>query len=168
MMIKGVDFREITVHKDNRGWLYEAARRDDGSFRGFGQIYVVHSYGEETRGGHYHAKQWDFTVALSGDFDIVLLDLRPTMDLGDSVIIPMRSDKPQGLWIPPMVWHEFRPKRGSFTALGMPSEPYDQKTPDKVIMTLQQARERAEKNLYVDKRVESHPSWRGGDVRHQI
>jgi dTDP-4-dehydrorhamnose 3,5-epimerase-like enzyme len=52
------------------------------------------------RGGHAHHEQQEFLVALSGSFDVTLLDVN-----GEKMIITLNKPN-QGLLIPKMIWRE--------------------------------------------------------------
>ncbi|MDD5131521.1 MAG: hypothetical protein PHH44_02550 [bacterium] len=56
-MIAGVVLKDLTVHKDERGALFEILRSDYPEFKAFGQTYITVCKPGWVKGWHYHLKQ---------------------------------------------------------------------------------------------------------------
>lgn len=69
-----VYLKELTVHADDRGYLYEILRNDDKQFRNFGQVYINYTEPGVIKGFHMHKKQEDNFTCLSGRVRLVILD----------------------------------------------------------------------------------------------
>lgn len=57
----------LTLHKDNRGTLFEAVKTDNG-----GQAFVSSTYPGITRGNHFHTHKFERFLVCSGDAEIRL------------------------------------------------------------------------------------------------
>lgn len=75
-MIDGVVIKYLKVIPDERGFLMEMLRDDDSLFEGFGQVYMTGCAKGAAKGWHYHKKQTDHFVCVSGKALVVLSDLR--------------------------------------------------------------------------------------------
>jgi dTDP-4-dehydrorhamnose 3,5-epimerase-like enzyme len=65
------------------------------------RVYYLYDVPSDSyRGGHAHHEQQEFLVALSGSFDVTLLDVN-----GEKMIITLNKPN-QGLLIPKMIWRE--------------------------------------------------------------
>jgi dTDP-4-dehydrorhamnose 3,5-epimerase len=78
-MIEGVVIRDLAVHADEHGYLYEILREDWPEFKHFGQAYLTVTYPGVIKGWHYHNLQSDHFCIIKGMGKIVLYD-----DLPDS------------------------------------------------------------------------------------
>ena len=131
-MIDGVVIKPLTVHPDERGWLMEILRRDDPSFRGFGQVYVTAVFPGIVKGWHYHQHQWDHFAVVKGTVKLVMYDRReasPTR--GEIVELYPGAHQPLLVGIPPEVAHGFKGV-GTEEAIviNVPDQPYDAAHPD--------------------------------------
>jgi len=75
--------------------------------------------GGETRGGHAYRKNEEFVIALSGSFDVAILDCNErvqTFSLNRSYY---------GLFLPKMTWREMRNFSTNSLALVLSSMPFD-------------------------------------------
>ncbi|MBI4878369.1 MAG: dTDP-4-dehydrorhamnose 3,5-epimerase family protein [Planctomycetes bacterium] len=75
-MIDGVVFRDLVVHADEHGYLYEMLRADWPEFREFGQAYLTSTYPGVIKGWHFHEKQSDHFCVIKGMAKVVLYDNR--------------------------------------------------------------------------------------------
>ncbi len=75
-MINGVEIKKLKLIPDERGFLMEMLRCDDPIFDKFGQVYITGCRGGAAKAWHYHKKQDDYFVCVSGKTLVVLCDLR--------------------------------------------------------------------------------------------
>jgi dTDP-4-dehydrorhamnose 3,5-epimerase len=75
-MIEGVEVKKLMVLCDSRGRLMEILRNDDPMFSEFGQVYMTTTFPKVVKGWHYHIKQSDNVVCVSGMIKLVLCDMR--------------------------------------------------------------------------------------------
>ena len=131
-MIDGVQVKCLRVIPDERGRLMEILRRDDPFFRGFGQVYLTTAYPGVVKAWHYHAKQYDNFVVLTGMMKVALFDDRedsPTRGKVDQFYLGDYNQ--QLLQIPPGVYHGFKCVSAyEALVLNCPSEPYNHENPD--------------------------------------
>lgn len=131
-MIDGVLVEDLTVIPDERGYLMEMMRADSPGYVKFGQVYMTVVYPGVVKAWHYHRKQTDNFVCVSGMAKIGLFDHRegsPTR--GETNTFVMGYQRQRRITIPPGVYH-------GFTAVGtepaaiinIPSEMYDYENPD--------------------------------------
>ncbi|MBE0475713.1 MAG: dTDP-4-dehydrorhamnose 3,5-epimerase family protein [Coriobacteriia bacterium] len=131
-MIEGVKVKELKVIPDDRGMLMEMWRSDDPDFVRFGQVYMTMVYPRVVKAWHYHTKQTDHFVCVSGMAKVALHDRRDgSSTFGETETHVIGWQRQRLLIIPPGVYH-------GFTAVGteaaciinIPSEPYDHENPD--------------------------------------
>lgn len=131
-MIDGVKVKDLKVMPDERGLLMEMWRSDDPDFQKFGQVYVTMVYPGVVKAWHYHKKQTDHFVCVSGMAKVVLHDDRegsPTHGETNEFVIGWQ--KQRLIIIPNGVYH-------GFTAVGAepamivntPTELYNYDEPD--------------------------------------
>lgn len=131
-MIDGVKVKDLKVIPDDRGMLMEMWRSDDPDFQRFGQCYITMVYPGVVKAWHYHKKQTDHFVCVSGMAKVALHDMRegsPTYGETDTYVIG--EQRQRLLIIPNNVYH-------GFTAVGtrpamiinIPTELYDYENPD--------------------------------------
>jgi dTDP-4-dehydrorhamnose 3,5-epimerase len=112
-MIHGVAVKPLKVLVDDRGFLMEMLRSDEPLFERFGQVYVTGCRRGVAKGWHYHKRQADHFVCLSGAALVVLYDGRvdsPTRGQVQEFILvapPTQDPAPLLLKIPPLVVHGF-------------------------------------------------------------
>lgn len=131
-MIHGVKTKALKCIPDSRGRLTEILRCDDAIFKGFGQVYLTTVYPGVVKGWHYHKKQVDNFVCVSGMIKLVLYDNRkssPTYKTIEEFFIGIHN--PILIQIPPDVYHGFK-AIGLEEALviNMPTLPYNHNKPD--------------------------------------
>jgi len=131
-MIEGTILKDLVVHKDERGRLFEILRSDDEIFNEFGQVYLTVCRPGWVKGWHYHKKQTDFFCVIRGKSKIVLFDRRPDskthMEVEEHI---MTADKPQLLVIPSEVVHGFE-NIGDKDCwiINVPNKTYNREDPD--------------------------------------
>ena len=131
-MIDGVMLKKLKVIPDERGRLMEMVRVDDDCFQTFGQVYMTTAYPGVVKGWHYHKKQYDNMVVISGMMKIVLYDMRedsPTC--GEVNEFFAGPHNPVCITIPPAVCHGFKCiSPDEAIVINTVSEPYDYDAPD--------------------------------------
>ena len=131
-MIQGVKVKDLSPIPDDRGMLMEIWRSDDPDFQKFGQVYITWVNPGVVKAWHYHEKQTDHFVCVSGMAKVALHDARddsPTKGETDEFVIGWQRQRL--VVIPPGVYH-------GFTAVGVepagiinvPTELYDYENPD--------------------------------------
>lgn len=130
--IRGIKTKSLTVIPDERGRLFEMLRRDDPIFRKFGQVYCTTVYPGVVKGWHYHKKQYDNFVCVSGMIKLVCYDDRSgSRTRGTVNEYFIGTNNPMLVQIPPHVWHGFKglAHPESFV-INISTEPYNRKHPD--------------------------------------
>lgn len=107
-LINGVIIRNLVVHEDHRGSLYELYQASWIPLDAFLQWNLVTSEPRSLRGVHVHPRHADYLHVISGRMLLGLHDLRPN-DPTDrrSMMIELKGDCPQAVFIPPGVCHGF-------------------------------------------------------------
>jgi dTDP-4-dehydrorhamnose 3,5-epimerase len=131
-VIDGVRVRTLTPRVDDRGSLTELLRADWPEFVQFGQAIATVNLPGVIRAWHYHLKQTDVIVVLSGRAVLPLYDGRegsPTRGAVEEHVADGAS--PFALFVPPGVYHGYK-TLGDVAALilNFPSEVYDPTAPD--------------------------------------
>ena len=131
-MINGVKIKNLKVIPDERGRLMEMLRSDDSLFKKFGQVYMTTTYPGAVKAWHYHKKQTDNFVCVSGMAKVVLYDGRkgsPTYKEINEFFIGVHN--PILLQIPNMVFHGFKcVSEHECIIINCPTELYNYKNPD--------------------------------------
>ena len=131
-LIRGVQIKPLKVIPDGRGRLFEMLRRDDRIFKKFGQVYCTTVNAGVVKGWHYHKKQVDNFVCVSGMIKLVAYDRRPgsrTKGLVNEWIIG--THHPLLVQIPPGVHHGFKGLSvPEAIVINIPTEPYHRARPD--------------------------------------
>lgn len=130
--IHGSSVRNLSVHPDDRGRLFEILRNDDPAFIRFGQVYVTTAFPGIVKAWHRHQKQTDFFCLIQGRARFGLYDPRPespTRGHVDEMICD--GESPQLIIIPNLVFHGFK-NIGDVDVICMncPTEAYDAGSPD--------------------------------------
>ena len=134
-LIFGVKSKKLKLIPDERGWLMEILRSDDGEyFEKFGQVYVTACYPGVYKAWHYHKGQSDHFCCIRGMARVVLYDNRegsPTR--GKLNEFHVGELNPTLLKIPPMVLHGFTAE-GHEPAfiVNIPTEVYNHDRPDEL------------------------------------
>ena len=130
--IDGVDVKELIVHPDDRGSLFEILRCDEVMYRKFGQVYVTSAYPGVIKAWHYHKLQTDYFTCIHGLARLVLFDSRTNSKTHGQVLEFLISpQEPKLVSIPPEVYHGFQcVSKFEAIMLNIPTEPYNPKNPD--------------------------------------
>lgn len=100
-MIDGVRITKLQQRFDERGWLAEVLRAEDGAPQVFGQIFVTAAKPGVTKGRHYHTRKIEWFCVIQGRGCLVLEDLksgvREEVEMGESKMVTVK--------IPPGVGH---------------------------------------------------------------
>jgi len=131
-MIDGVKVKDLKVIPDERGLLMEMWRSDDPDFERFGQCYVTLVYPGVVKAWHYHVKQTDHFVCVSGMAKVVLHDRREgSATFGETNEFVIGWQRQRMVIIPNGVYHGFTPV-GVEPAMivNIPTELYDYESPD--------------------------------------
>jgi dTDP-4-dehydrorhamnose 3,5-epimerase len=131
-LIQGALVRKLKLIPDERGFLMEMLRSDWPEFERFAQSYVTACYPGVIKAWHYHKKQTDHFVCISGMAKVVLYDARPnssTRGIINEFHVGMMN--PSLVKIPPLVYHGFTAE-GVVPALiiNFPTELYHYDEPD--------------------------------------
>ena len=131
-MIEGVKIKPLKIHPDERGFLVELLRSDDSIFKNFGQSYLTKIYPGVVKGWHWHEKQFDNLVVITGMMKIVLYDNRKDSSTYQTINeLFMGEQNMILLQIPPGVIHGLKAIGGeSALAVNFPTEVYNPQNPD--------------------------------------
>ena len=130
--ISGSSVRELIVHPDQRGRLFEILRQDDPEFMRFGQVYVTTAFPGIVKAWHRHKKQTDFFCLIQGRARFALYDPRPESPTrGQLDEIVCDSETPKLIIIPNLVYHGFK-NIGTIdvVCINCPTEVYNAVDPD--------------------------------------
>ena len=107
--IRGVVVKELVRHCDERGYLLEVLRDDDGLLSRFGQSTYTLTYPGVIKAFHWHRHQDDLWFIAQGEARVVLYDLRedsPTK--GVTQVIYAGEHRPLLILIPAGVAHGYQ------------------------------------------------------------
>lgn len=107
--IHGVVVKELVRHCDERGYLLEVLRDDDGLLSRFGQSTYTLTYPGVIKAFHWHRHQDDLWFIAQGEARVVLYDLRedsPTR--GVTQVIYAGEHRPLLILIPAGVAHGYQ------------------------------------------------------------
>ena len=131
-MIKGVHVKKLKIIPDDRGRLMEIMRSDDPFFKKFGQVYMTTAKPGVVKAWHYHKKQDDHFMCISGKMKLALYDARPDSPTYKEVNDFLVSlEDPMLIVIPKEVYHGFKCVSDvEAVVINTPTETYDPKNPD--------------------------------------
>ena len=149
-MIEGVVIKDLTVHTDERGRLFEILRDDDPFFTEFGQAYVTVCNPGWVKAWHYHKEQADRFCCVKGKMRVVLYDGREkSATKGEVNEFLMDSSDPKVIVIPKGVVHGMEcVGEEEAMVLNMPDKHYEHSGPD-------------EHRLALDSEEVPYEGWRG-------
>lgn len=132
-LIDGVKTKKLRLIADERGWLTEILRADDGElFRKFGQVYVSATYPGVVKAWHYHKAQIDNFACVAGMVKLVLIDTRtgsPTEGAVNEFFLG--SQNPTLVQVPNLVYHGWKCISPEIAlVVNVPTEPYHYDEPD--------------------------------------
>jgi dTDP-4-dehydrorhamnose 3,5-epimerase len=131
--IHGVKTKSLRLIPDERGWLMEILRADDGEFfTKFGQVYISGTYPGVVKAWHYHQQQVDNFTCIAGMVKLVLVDTRadsPTKDAVNEFFIGTLN--PQIVQVPNLVYHGWKCiSTEPSMVVNVTTEPYHYAEPD--------------------------------------
>ena len=131
-LIRGVKTKTLRVIPDERGRLFEMLRRDDPLFKAFGQAYCTTVNAGAVKAWHFHKKQTDNFICVSGMIKLVCYDGRagsPTKGRINEFFIGIHNQ--QLIQIPPGVHHGFKGlTEPEAVVINVPDAPYHHAKPD--------------------------------------
>lgn len=131
-LIQGVQTKKLRLIPDDRGFLMEMLRSDWPEFERFGQSYITACYPGVIKAWHYHKKQTDHFVCVSGMAKVVLFDDRegsPTKGLINEFHIGCLN--PLLIKIPLLTYHGFTAEGTDTTLIvNFPTQLYNYQEPD--------------------------------------
>ena len=131
--INGVQITPLLSATDHRGTLTELLTKRDNAIEEVVHVYQVHAKPDSRRAWIYHLHHSDRLAFTSGDFRIVLYDLRvksPTYGVMNVLVGGIQQ--PLLLVIPPCVVHGVHNRgRGDSSYINMPTKFWDPLKPDK-------------------------------------
>lgn len=131
--IDGVKTKALRLIPDERGWLMEILRADEGElFTKFGQVYVSATYPGVVKAWHYHEKQIDNFVCVSGMVKLVLVDTRPDSPTNGAINeFFLGSENRTLVQVPNLVYHGWKCISPEMSlVVNVPTEPYHYAEPD--------------------------------------
>jgi dTDP-4-dehydrorhamnose 3,5-epimerase len=133
-MIEGVTMKQLRRIVDERGYLMEILRSDEGMFRGFGQAYISACFPGMVKAWHCHEVQYDHFCCVSGNLKVGLYDDRDgSATEGQTGVLVVGELNPELVCIPPRVWHGFMAVGGHpAVVLNIPTEVYRYDCPDEL------------------------------------
>ncbi len=102
--MRNVEIKELTVHRDNRGWLAEIFRPEDVNKTMKGQITITTAYPDIVKANHYHKRKWEWYCVIKGKMKLVLKDMNT--EKKEEMILS--DDKLSILKIGPNIAHGFK------------------------------------------------------------
>jgi len=118
---------QLTVHRDERGFLFEVLRCDKPSFSQFGQVYMI---GDAKRGviraWHRHFKMDEWFCCVRGKAEFVLYN----PDSGNFSRYLLSADSPSLLFVPRRVFHGHKASADDTLILAICTEPYNKNNLD--------------------------------------
>ncbi len=131
-LIAGIQTKALKIISDERGRLFEILRYDEPLFRKFGQVYCTTVTNGVVKGWHYHKRQTDYFVCVSGMIKLVAYDDRArskTRGLVNEFFIGVHN--PMLVTVPPGVLHGFKGiSHPESVVINVPTEPYHHAKPD--------------------------------------
>lgn len=131
-MIHGVKIKKLKIIPDDRGRLMEILRRDDATFKKFGQVYMTTTKPGVVKAWHWHKKQDDNFTCVHGRIRLAIYDARinsPTYKEINEFILS--TEHPILVTIPKKVYHGFKGVADyESIVINIPTLPYNYKNPD--------------------------------------
>jgi dTDP-4-dehydrorhamnose 3,5-epimerase len=107
--IHGVIIKKPVTHADDRGYLRELVRDDEGLLSRFGQTTVTKTYPGVIKAFHWHNNQDDVWYVACGHARIVMYDRRPDSPThGQTQVVYAGEDNPLVILIPSGVAHGYQ------------------------------------------------------------
>jgi len=124
----------LTVHEDDRGYLYEIVHATDSFVPQFGQVYLVGDRIERiVRAFHKHDALHDWFCIVKGAAKFVLVDDRPDSPTHEQVDMLVGSERsPSLIVVPPGVYHGWMSLEPDTILVSAASHVYNKESPDEV------------------------------------
>lgn len=131
-MIDGVKIKKLKIIPDDRGKLMEIMRCDDEIFEKFGQVYFTTALPGVVKAWHYHKKQDDHFVCITGKIRLGLYDAREgSKTKGEVNEFTLSLEDPFLVKIPKGVYHGFKCVADAESIIiNIPTMAFDPKEPD--------------------------------------
>jgi len=128
--IDGLEIKNLAVHSDDRGYLFEIAHNHE--LPKFGQVYAV---GDPVRGAirafHKHDVLWDLFCIVKGSAKFVLIDDRAeSKTKGNLQIVAIGERAPKLIIVPPGIYHGWMALEDDTLMISTASELYNSDKPD--------------------------------------
>lgn len=125
--MENVKIRDLTVHKDDRGWLAEIFRPEDLNQTIKGQFCITTAYPGKVKANHYHKRKYEWYYVVKGKMRLVLKDMKT----GEKEEMVLSDQEPKILHIGPNIAHGFKNIGDEMLYLLIYNdEPFDQKDTD--------------------------------------
>jgi len=122
----GVEFKQLKIHSDDRGDLFEGLREDDPIFGGkFGQVLISVIKPGVVKGWHMHKKQTDYTLCAKGNILYGVSDGKKT----ETFVIGDKN--PVMVKVTPGLWHGYKALGGEAILVHVMDTTYDPEDTEK-------------------------------------
>ena len=99
-----IEFKDLIVHADKRGYLSELLRNDDRIFSGeFGQVLLSVVRKDIIKAFHLHKYQTDYTTCIKGKIMYAWADEERVFN-----VAILTGDNPKLIKTPPGIWHGYQ------------------------------------------------------------
>ena len=127
------DIKNLKLHKDERGYLFEAIRFTSDNIPAGGQVYVYSLEPGVRRGDHFHKYKSEWVICISGQVSLIL----KTKDSSKSEL-SLDSNCPQLVFIPPKTSHALINKSTSKSiVLAYSSDEFHPDNPDTYLLKVE-------------------------------
>jgi dTDP-4-dehydrorhamnose 3,5-epimerase len=124
----------LTVHEDDRGYLWEVVHHSDAFVSRFGQVYMVGDrVAQVVRAYHKHAELHDWFCIVHGAAKFVLVDDRATSSSYRKTDVLIGSGRtPSLIVVPPGIYHGWMSLEPDTLMCSVASHEYRRSNPDEV------------------------------------
>lgn len=120
--------KELKLHLDDRGFLFEVLRNDDEIFEQFGQAYISATNPGVVKGFHRHFHQTDFITCVSGQIKLVTVEILNPPLITEHHLSPL---DPKLIMVRPFTYHGWMAiGPTSALVLNITDIPFDPASPD--------------------------------------
>ena len=127
VQIKGVEVKDLEVHKDNRGWLAEIFRPEDVNKTMKGQITITTALPGIVKANHYHTRKFELYCVIQGNMKLRLKDMKT----GKTEEMILSEESLKIVKIGPNIAHGFKNAGNNMLwVLMYINEPFDKDDPD--------------------------------------
>ena len=125
--MKGVEFKDLVVHKDDRGWLAEIFRPEYIDKKMNGQVTITTAYPGIAKANHYHKRKHEWYCVIQGKMRLALKDMKT----GKKEEIVLSDKELKIVKISPNIAHGFKNVGDDMLSVLMYiDEPFDASDPD--------------------------------------